>query len=99
MAPMRTEDAPAHAVDSDDNPRGINARLVEVSAGGETIEVILVLRGKLRAAPQSGRWRIKETGGPALTFAATAVVAARPIARRAPESASCQSAGRKPNGA
>jgi len=66
--------------------RGINARLAEASARGETLEVILVLRGKVRVARGSDRWRIREAGGRVLTFRSTAVVAATPVPRpeRAP---------------
>lgn len=68
---------------ADDNVRGINARLAEAAAHGETLEVILVLRGKVRVARGSDRWRIREAGGRVLTFRATTVVAATPIERRA----------------
>jgi hypothetical protein len=66
---------------AEENARGVNARLADASARGETIEVILVLRGKVRAARGSDRWRIREVGGRVLTFRATAVVAATPVAR------------------
>lgn len=65
----------------DENARGINARLADAAARGETLEVILVLRGKVRVARGSDRWRIREVGGRVLTFRATAVVAATPVAR------------------
>jgi len=74
-APGRTPD------DADETARGINTRLAEAAARGETLEVILVLRGKVRVARGSDRWRIREAGGRVLTFRATAVVAATPIAR------------------
>jgi hypothetical protein len=68
---------------ADDNVRGINARLAEAAARGETLEVILVLRGKVRVARGSDRWRIRVVGGRVLTFRATTVVAATAIERRA----------------
>jgi hypothetical protein len=59
----------------------INARLAQAAASGETLEVILVLRGSLRPGRGSGRWRIRAEGGGVLTFRAEAVVAATPVAR------------------
>ena len=82
MAVTRTQDAsgrPAGGVD--DSTHGINARLAEAAARGETLEVILVLRGKVRVARGSDRWRIREAGGRVLTFRAAAVVAATPVKR------------------
>ena len=73
----RSEAASARSASAaDDNVRGINARLAEAAARGETLEVILVLRG-------SDRWRIREADGRVLTFRATTVVAATPIEGRA----------------
>ena len=66
-----------------DEVRGINARLTEAAARGETLEVILVLRGKVRVARGSDRWRIREAGGRVLTFRATTVVAATAVEGRA----------------
>jgi hypothetical protein len=68
-------------VSGDDTARGINARLAEASARGETLEVILVLRGTVRVARGSDRWRIREAGGRVLTFRSTGVVAATPVSR------------------
>ncbi len=82
MALKRTESASGRTVPAaDDNVRGINARLAEAAARGETLEVILVLRGKVRVARGSDRWRIREAGGRVLTFRATTVVAATTVAR------------------
>jgi hypothetical protein len=84
MALTRTESPSGRGTSTgDESARGINARLAEASARGETLEVILVLRGKVRAARGSDRWRIREAGGRVLTFRATAVVAATPVARPA----------------
>ena len=80
----RSEAASARSASAaDDNVRGINARLAESAARGETLEVILVLRGKVRSARGSDRWRIREADGRVLTFRATTVVAATPIEGRA----------------
>jgi hypothetical protein len=80
MSSARAEH-PARREAGDDNTHGINARLADASAKGETLEVILVLRGKVRVARGSDRWRIREVGGRVLTFRSTAVVAATPVAR------------------
>ena len=83
MASPRSEGASGRAASAaDETARGINARLAEAAARGETLEVILVLRGKVRVARGSDRWRIREAGGRVLTFRATAVVAATPVAQR-----------------
>ena len=82
MALKRTESASGRSVSTgDDSVRGINARLAEAAARGEMLEVILVLRGKVRVARGSDRWRIREAGGRVLTFRATTVVAATTIPR------------------
>ena len=57
----------------------INGRLSEAATGGEKLEVILVLRGKVRPAAGSDRWRIRLESGRVLTFRADAVVAATPV--------------------
>jgi hypothetical protein len=69
------------ATAADDSAHTINVRLADASSRGETLEVILVLRGKVRPARGSDRWRIREAGGRVLTFRATSVVAATPVAR------------------
>jgi len=82
MALTRSEGGSGRMAGSaDETARGINTRLAEAAARGETLEVILVLRGKVRVARGSDRWRIREAGGRVLTFRATAVVAATPVAR------------------
>jgi hypothetical protein len=65
----------------DGNGAAIHGRLTEATAAGETLEVILVLRGRVRPAPGAGRWRLKLHDGRVLTFAADAVVAVTPVAR------------------
>jgi hypothetical protein len=61
----------------------INARLIEAAATGEPLELILVVRGRLRPGRTSGRWRVRTEGQRVLTFAAEAVIAATPLARPA----------------
>ena len=60
---------------------GVNARLVEAAEHGQTIEVILVVRGKVR--PVSGsdgrRWRMRIDREHVLTFRPETVVAATPL--------------------
>jgi len=95
MALKRTESAPGRAASgTDDSARGINARLAEAAARGETLEVILVLRGKVRVARGSDRWRIREAGGRVLTFRATTVVAATPVSSARAESARAETSSR-----
>ena len=65
----------------DGTAAAIQGRLTEATAAGETLEVILVLRGRVRPAPGAGRWRLKLHDGRVLTFAADAVVAVTPVAR------------------
>jgi len=61
----------------------VNARLVEAAEAGQTIEVILVVRGKVRPVrgPDRRRWRMRVDGDHVLTFRADAVVAATPLPR------------------
>ena len=81
---------------------GAAARLVEVAAEGEPVEVILVVRGTLRAIDGSAgtRWRMRLDGDHVLTFRAEWVVATRPIGRRAPDPPGDSTAGSsaEPNG-
>jgi hypothetical protein len=60
----------------------IDARLAEAAGSGEPVEVVLVLRGSVRRARGSSRWRLRVPGGRVLTFAAEWVVAATPAGRR-----------------
>lgn len=61
---------------------GVEMRLADAAALGETLEVILVLRGKLARAAGPGRWRIRVDGQRAFTFRADAVVAVTGAGRR-----------------
>jgi hypothetical protein len=65
--------------DRDRDRSGIDARLVEAAIAGEDVEVILVLRGRVRRAPGNDRWRIRVEGRHVVTFRAGAVVAARRV--------------------
>jgi hypothetical protein len=67
----------------DVTPVAIDARLAEAAESGETVEVILVLRGKMRRAARAGRWRIRLATGGVLTFAADLVLAATRVPRAA----------------
>ena len=76
-----------------DRPRDVDvagaaARLVEVAAEGEPVEVILVVRGTLRPIDGTAgtRWRMRLDGDHVLTFRAEWVVATRPIGRRVSDS-------------
>ena len=68
---------------SDVDAAGAAARLAEVAAEGDPVEVILVVRGTLRPVEGSGgkRWRMRLDGDHVLTFRAEWVVATRPITR------------------
>lgn len=57
----------------------IDARLTEAAANDETLEVILVLRGRVRRLPGTHRWRIRSGGQRVLTFSAESVIAATPV--------------------
>jgi hypothetical protein len=63
----------------DAHPSVIEARLAQAADSRETLEVILVLRGRVRRALRPGRWRVRLTKGGVLTFAADTVVAATPV--------------------
>ena len=67
----------------DISPVAIEARLAEAAESGETLEVILVVRGKMRRAARAGRWRIRLVTGGVLTFAADLVLAATRVPRPA----------------
>ncbi len=61
----------------------IEARLREAAETGEVLEVIVVLRGRVRPASgnHGGRWRIR-VDGQRLSFPAKAVVAVTPVSKR-----------------
>jgi hypothetical protein len=66
-----------------------HARLVEAAQTGASVEVILVVRGRVRPVRAPGgavRWRVRGEGDHVLTFRAESVVAATPL----------PSAGRRP---
>ena len=65
----------------DIDPGTIDARLAEAAMSGETIELILVLRGKVKAPARAGRWRIRTRGQRLLSFSAESVIAATPVAK------------------
>jgi hypothetical protein len=60
------------------------ARLLDASAAGDRVEVILVVEGSVRPIQGSGgrRWRVRLDGDHVLTFRAEWVVAARAVSRR-----------------
>ena len=58
---------------------GVEPRLAEAAASGETVEVILVVRGRLRRGVRTGRWRIRGAGQGVLSFPPDAVVAITPV--------------------
>ena len=57
----------------------VNARLIQAAMSGETLELILVLRGRVRQVG-GDRWRIRVGNRSMLTFRADAVVAATAVA-------------------
>jgi hypothetical protein len=63
------------------SPAGIDGRLAQAAETGETLELILVLRGRVRRAPRAGRWRMRMSGGGFVTFTAETVVAATAVPR------------------
>ena len=67
----------------DATPAWLDAQLAEAAEKGQRVEVILVLRGRVRRAADGRRWRMRAEGGRVVTFAAQWVVAATPAAPRA----------------
>jgi hypothetical protein len=66
--------------EADDRTLEIKARLAEAAERGRTVELILVVQGKVRPVGGSGdRWRIRTGSRHVLTFRAGAVVAATPV--------------------
>ena len=61
----------------------IETRLRKAAETGEVLEVIVVLRGRVRPASgnHGGRWRIR-VDGQRLSFPAKAVVAVTPVSKR-----------------
>ena len=72
----------AFVIARDVDVASIDARLVEAVENGETLEVVLMVRGTVRRAGRAGRWRIRVAGGRVLTFAGEWVVAATSLPRR-----------------
>ncbi|TMA41611.1 MAG: hypothetical protein E6J70_05640 [Deltaproteobacteria bacterium] len=72
-------------VGKDEDASVISARLREAAERGEALELIVVLRGKVRPArgKDPGRWHLRVRGQPVFTFPAESVVAATPIYRGA----------------
>ena len=68
---------------NDNDASVVNARLREAAERGEALELILVLRGKVRPAwgKDPGRWHLRIRGQPVFTFPAESVVATTPICR------------------
>jgi len=83
MDALRNRPRGEHAmIAADADVSSVNSRLAAAAEGGETLEVILVLRGKVRRATGSGRWRIHLEGRRVLTFQADCVLATTAVARR-----------------
>ena len=66
----------------DTTPETLDTRLAEAAERGQTLEVILVLRGKVRPVAGGRRWRIRVEGGRVVTFTGDWVVAATPVTTR-----------------
>ena len=83
MDELRNHSRGEHAmIAADADVSSVNSRLAAAAEGGETLEVILVLRGKVRRAAGSGRWRMQLQGRRVLTFQADCVLATTAVARR-----------------
>lgn len=65
--------------EADDRTLEIKARLTEAAERGRTVELILVVQGKVRPVGGGDRWRIRMGDRHVLTFRAGAVVAATPV--------------------
>ena len=81
MAGKRCEWPVARTGNGSDNVATITARLTEMADRRQPVEVILVLRGTLRALGGTGRgrWRLHAAGRRVVTFPAGAVVAVTPV--------------------
>jgi hypothetical protein len=73
---------PADEAARDDRAPPPDLRLAEAADRGQELEVILVLRGRIRRVGDGRRWRIRAQGGRVITFAAEWVVAATPVPAR-----------------
>jgi hypothetical protein len=59
----------------------VNTRLTEAAQSGEAVELILVVRGKVRPTRGADRWRLHVGGRRVISFHADSVLAATPVAR------------------
>jgi len=66
----------------DDRAPPPDLRLAEAAERGQVLELILVLRGRIRRVGDGQRWRIRVQGGRVVTFAAEWLVAATPVPSR-----------------
>jgi hypothetical protein len=60
----------------------ITARLTDATTAREPVELILVLRGRVKQGVRPGRWRVRLEGGQVMSFDADSVAAVTPLPRR-----------------
>ena len=65
----------------------VNARLTDAAERNEHLELILVLRGKVRRVAGGGGWRIRLEGGRVVTFRPDSIVAVTRVAGERPRRA------------
>jgi hypothetical protein len=58
---------------------GVDARLGDAAVNGQPLEVILVLRGKVRRGAGRSGWRMRLENGRVITFRGDTVVAVTPL--------------------
>jgi hypothetical protein len=63
-------------------PATLEARLADAAERGESLELILVLRGRVRPARGLRRWRIRLQARKSVTISADWVLAATPVPAR-----------------
>jgi hypothetical protein len=81
--PLRTHRCrESTVIPADADVSSVNGRLAAAAESGETLEVILVVRGKVRRATGASRWRIHLEGRRVLTFQADCVLATTAMVRR-----------------
>jgi len=68
---------------SDASIAEVNARLSEAAAAGAAVELILVVKGRIRPVRgrHRGRWRVRTGVGHVMTFRPEFVMAFKPMAR------------------
>jgi hypothetical protein len=66
---------------NDRDVSAINTRLTEAAMNDEDLEVILVLRGRVRRAATDDRWRIRVAGRQVFTFRSESVLTATRVVR------------------